>query len=62
MLYPFAPQTMEKLRQSLNLPETLFRVEELGTPIPAGHAVGQKQQFFPAVAENPVSSGEISQK
>ncbi len=58
MLYPFAPHTMEKLRQSLNLPETLFRVEELGTSIPAGHAVGQKQQFFPSVPESPAPAGE----
>lgn len=51
MLYPFVPETMEKLCQSLNLPSTVFSVDELGTGIPAGHAVGQKQQFFPAVAE-----------
>ncbi|MGZ3708363.1 MAG: class I tRNA ligase family protein, partial [Bdellovibrionota bacterium] len=51
MLYPFVPSTMEKLRQSLQLPADVFRVDELGTPIPAGHGVGEKQQFFPAVAE-----------
>jgi methionyl-tRNA synthetase len=49
MLHPFAPITMEKLRLSLNLPENVFSVDELGTAIPAGHAIGQKQQFFPAV-------------
>jgi methionyl-tRNA synthetase len=49
MLQPFAPHTMEKLRESLNLPTSIFRVEELGTPIPGGHSIGQKQQFFPAV-------------
>lgn len=49
MLYPFAPVTMEKVRQSLNLPENIFSVDELGKPIPAGHVIGQKQQFFPAV-------------
>lgn len=49
MLHPFAPATMEKLRQSLNLPESVFTLSELGTPIPAGHGIGQKQQFFPAV-------------
>ncbi len=49
MLHPFAPITMEKLRQSLNLPENVFSIDELGKPIPAGHAIGQKQQFFPAV-------------
>jgi methionyl-tRNA synthetase len=50
MLYPFVPETMERLRESLRLPADVFRVEELGTPIPAGHAIGQKQQYFPAVA------------
>lgn len=49
MLYPFAPQTMDKVRQSLNLPESVFSIAELGTGIPAGHAIGQKQQYFPAV-------------
>lgn len=49
MLYPFAPITMEKVRQSLNLPENVFSVDELGIAIPAGHVIGQKQQFFPAV-------------
>ena len=49
MLYPFAPHTMDRLRQSLNLPENVFAVDQLGTPIPAGHAIGQKQQYFPAV-------------
>lgn len=49
MLYPFAPQTMEKVRQSLNLPTNVFKLEELGQPIPAGHAVGEQRQYFPAV-------------
>ncbi|MBA2403614.1 MAG: class I tRNA ligase family protein [Bdellovibrionales bacterium] len=49
MLYPFAPQTMDKVRQSLNLPENVFSLKELGTGIPAGHVIGQKQQYFPAV-------------
>ncbi len=50
MLHPFAPFTMEKLRQSLNLPENIFSIDELGKPIPTGHKIGDKQQFFPAVA------------
>jgi methionyl-tRNA synthetase len=49
MLHPFAPQTMERVRQSLNLPESVFNLNELGTGIPAGHTIGQKQQFFPPV-------------
>lgn len=50
MLYPFVPGTMDRLRESLKLPKDVFRVDELGTPIPAGHAIGEKQQYFPAVA------------
>ncbi len=49
MLYPFAPGTMERLRESLRLPGDVFRIDELGTPIPAGHAIGEKQVYFPAV-------------
>ena len=49
MLHPFAPQTMEKVRQSLNLPETVFRIDELGIGIPAGHSIGEKLTYFPAV-------------
>jgi methionyl-tRNA synthetase len=49
MLHPFVPATMEKLRESLNLPESVFSIDELGTAIPTGHSVGNKQQFFPAV-------------
>jgi methionyl-tRNA synthetase len=48
MLYPFVPETMERLRDSLRLPPEVFRVDELGTPIAAGHAVGPKQPYFPA--------------
>jgi methionyl-tRNA synthetase len=54
MLYPFAPETMERLRESLRLPPDVFRIDELGTPIPAGHEVGPKQQYFPA----PAAAGE----
>lgn len=49
MLYPFVPQTMERVRQSLNLPETVWSVDELGTGVPAGHVIGQKGSYFPAV-------------
>jgi methionyl-tRNA synthetase len=53
MLYPFAPGTMDRLRESLRLPSTVFRLEELGTPIPAGHVIGEKGQYFPAVDARP---------
>ena len=51
MLYPFVPQAMERLRESLRLQPEVFRVEELGRPIPAGHSIGPKQEYFPAVPE-----------
>ncbi len=49
MLHPFAPQTMERVRQSLNLPESVFSLDELGKPMTPGHVIGQKVQYFPAV-------------
>ncbi|MBF0314691.1 MAG: class I tRNA ligase family protein [Oligoflexia bacterium] len=51
MLYPFAPATMNSLRESLQLPEALFSIDELGCPIEAGHAIGEKRQYFPVVSE-----------
>ncbi len=51
MLYPFVPSTMERLRESLNLPADVWTIDQLGTPIPAGHEIGRKQVYFPAVAE-----------
>jgi methionyl-tRNA synthetase len=49
MLYPFVPSTMESLRQSLNLPLDVFRMDQLGTALPAGHVIGEKRTYFPAV-------------
>jgi methionyl-tRNA synthetase len=46
MLYPFVPTTMDRLRESLRLPTSVFRLEELGVPVPGGHEVGQKQEYF----------------
>jgi len=51
MLSPFAPETMEKLRVSLNLPESIYSIDELGKPLPSGHKIGEQVQYFPAVAE-----------
>ncbi len=50
MLHPFVPTTMERLRGSLNLPADVYRVDELGTGIAPGHRIGEKTQYFPAVA------------
>ena len=49
MLYPIVPETMERLRETLQLPETVWNIDELGTPIPAGHKIGEQQEYFPAV-------------
>ncbi|MFM6930313.1 MAG: class I tRNA ligase family protein, partial [Bdellovibrio sp.] len=54
MLAPFVPATMNELRKSLNLPESVFRAEELGTGIPAGHQINAKGVYFPAVAEEAI--------
>jgi methionyl-tRNA synthetase len=42
---------MDRVRDSLRLPPDVFRVDELGTPLPAGHEVGPKQPYFPGEAE-----------
>lgn len=60
MLYPFVPETMERLRECLQLPKEVFRLDELGKPIPAGHAVLPKQSFFPAVAQDEPAGGAAS--
>jgi methionyl-tRNA synthetase len=49
MLHPFVPETMDRLRESLRLPADVFRADQLGTPIPAGHELGAKQPYFPGV-------------
>jgi methionyl-tRNA synthetase len=50
LLYPFVPSTMERVRESLRLPPDVFSVDQLGTGLPAGHEIGSKQVYFPAVA------------
>lgn len=52
MLNPFVPYTMNELRQSLNLPENVFRADELGTGISAGHVIGAKRTYFPPVEDS----------
>jgi methionyl-tRNA synthetase len=47
MLYPFVPTTMERLRESLALPPEVYRIDELGKGMAAGHAIGAQQSFFP---------------
>lgn len=47
MLHPIAPETMEKLRKSLNLPEDIYQIKNLGTPFPANHQIGEQTEYFP---------------
>ncbi len=51
MLSPFAPKTMDKLRKSLNLDESVMSIEELGKPMPEDHSIGEKVDYFPAPKE-----------
>lgn len=55
MLFPFVPDTMDRLRESLQLPKSVFSVDELGIPLPPGHAVGPKLPYFPAEPYQPKS-------
>ena len=45
MLHPFAPKTMNRLRQSLNLNPEVYNIDQFATGIEAGHQVGQLQEF-----------------
>ncbi|MCX6126411.1 MAG: class I tRNA ligase family protein [Proteobacteria bacterium] len=51
MLHPFVPDTMDRVRKSLNLPRDIYHIDSLGTPMPSGHQIGEMAQYFPAVAE-----------
>ena len=48
MLHPFVPSTMERLRQTLNIPESVYSVDELGRPFPKGHKIGVQTTYFPS--------------
>ena len=52
MLYPFAPKTIDRLRVSLNLPKSVFSVDELGKPIASGHKIGDLNTYFPSIDQN----------
>jgi methionyl-tRNA synthetase len=56
MLTPFVPHTMNELRLSLNLPESVLRAQELGSGIPAGHKINAKGIFFPSVEDSNVET------
>ena len=50
MLYPFVPETAERLRESLKLPESVYDIAQLGTQIEPGHEVGELAEYFPPEA------------
>jgi methionyl-tRNA synthetase len=58
MLSPFVPQTMDRLREALNLPKEVFTIDQLGTGIEAGHVIGQQGTYFPAVDEKTTEQSE----
>ena len=41
---------------ALALPPDVFRIDQLATPIPAGHKLGNLRQFFPGSAQTSPSS------
>ncbi len=47
MLHPVAPETMEKLRLSLNLPEDIYSIKNLENPFPRDHKIGIQTEYFP---------------
>ncbi len=49
MLHPFAPQTMERLRLSLNLGPDVYSVDEFNKPFPFEHKINEQNEFFPKV-------------
>lgn len=51
MLQPFVPETMEKLRHSLNLPESIYSIDELNSDFPENHKINEQGTYFPAVEE-----------
>ncbi len=55
MLAPFAPATMNELRQTLNLPESVMIADELGTGMKAGHKLNPQRTYFPQVTDEVVS-------
>lgn len=52
MLSPFAPETMERLRVSLNLPEDIYHIDELGKHFPRNHKIADQQEYFPSVSKD----------
>ncbi len=52
MLSPFVPETMEKLRTSLNLPKSIYSIDELGKHFTENHSINEQTEYFPSVEES----------
>jgi methionyl-tRNA synthetase len=53
---------MNRLREALRLPPEVFRLDELGKPIAAGHELGQNLKYFPGdvrVSDESPLSGNV---
>ena len=51
MLSPFAPETIEKLRQCLNLPESIYSLDALNSEFPDNHKINEQVSFFPSESQ-----------
>ena len=47
MLHPFTPDTMERLRISLNLSPDIYSLNNLAAPFPVHHKIGPQNVYFP---------------
>ena len=50
MLHPFVPETMEKLRSTLNLPDSVYSINEFGKEVIGGHKINSQDSYFPSVS------------
>lgn len=43
---------MDKVRETLNLPSSVFSLKELGSGVEAGHEIKAQVSYFPPVEED----------
>ena len=48
MLYPVVPGTMEKVKETLKLDESVWKISQFGTGIKPGHKIGEMIEYFPS--------------
>jgi methionyl-tRNA synthetase len=49
MLSPFVPETMERLRRTLDLASSVYSINEFGKGISSGHKIKEMTEYFPSV-------------